>query len=182
MKASFLLLLIFLTSINSYSQADTINMESQSQNSSNGALADAYLSRSGKWRIYSLESILYKAHNVSMSAIEIEIMNLESRECVAFKKRDTIALMTLWARDFTQDKKQNELVDNKHGLPNFLSLGRVIETFYAIDNNNIVFTSGYESFQEIKDGWKLEPPGTRKYSHTWTRKNGLWKLTTKITD
>lgn len=170
MKASFLLVLTSLINVYCYSQ--TLDTAS-------GALA-ARSYRSEKWRIASRENVAFKTHNIPMSPIEIEIMDLESRECIAVKKRDTITLVRLWARDFTQDKKQNELVNNKHGLPNYLSLKRMIETFYAIDNNT-VFTSGYESFQEIKNDWKLEPLAKRKYSHTWTRKNGLWKLTTKIT-
>lgn len=116
-----------------------------------------------------------------MSTIEKEITDLESRECGAVKKRDTLTLLRLLTRDFTLDKKQHELVYSKHAFPNYLSLTRMIETFTVIDHN-VVFTSGYEMFQEIKDDWKIAQPAKRKYSHTWTRKDGLWKLTSKRSD
>jgi hypothetical protein len=186
MKASCVSFLGFLISAYSYSQADTTNVVnsrqhadlSASQSLSSGALADVRY-RSEKWWIYSRQNILYKVYKAPLSSVEIEIMDLESRECVAVEKKDTITLAILWARDFTQKKKHNELVQNKHGLPSYLSLRRMIESFSAIDNN-IVLTSGYETFREIKNGWKIEPPTRLKYFHTWTRNNGLWKLTTKI--
>jgi hypothetical protein len=185
MKASFLLLLTSLITVPSYSQLDTsivvdsklCSFLSSSQDSTSGTQARSYGPE--KWWFFSRENIGYKAHNIPLSPVELEIMDLESRECVAVKKRDTLSLMRLWARDFTQDKRPNELVSNKHGLPNYLSLDRMIETFYVIDNNT-VFTSGYESFREIKNDWQIGLLAERKYSHTWTKKNGVWKLTTKL--
>ena len=129
----------------------------------------------------SKENVSFKTSNLKLSDVENEITDLESEECGALKNRDTITLVKIWARDFTQDQKQNKIVDSKNGLPNYLSLGRMIESITEIDKNT-VYTSGYEVFREIKATEKFEEERTRKYFHIWTRKNGMWKLTTKRFD
>jgi len=179
-------LLSLFTSLNVYVYAQTVDSTSvarrvlsfPSQAPSNTTLKSAQASN--WWGVKSKDNVVFKVHDLQMSKIENEITDLESRECGAVKKRDTLVLIRLWARDFTLDKKQNEVVYSKHALPNYMSLTRMIENLTVVDSST-VFTSGYEMFQEIKDDWKVEPPAKRNYSHTWTRRNGLWKLTTKRT-
>ncbi|MBL0742986.1 nuclear transport factor 2 family protein [Chryseolinea lacunae] len=131
-----------------------------------------------KWAIVSKGNISIKTHGLSLSALETEITDLESRECDAVRKRDTLMLMRLWSRDFTLQEKQDEIINSKNGLPNYISLTRMIETITILDNNT-VSTSGFELFREIRADRKSNPEETRKYFHIWTRKNDLWKLTTK---
>lgn len=133
------------------------------------------------WQIVSTGPVLYKSHNLVLPPVEKEIIDLESLECTAEKKRDTLSLTRLWARDFTLDKKTNKVVTGKSGLPNYLSLTRMIEKITAIDENT-VFTSGYEMFQEVDCTTDLQPPAKRQYAHTWRRSDGLWKLTAKINE
>jgi len=188
MKAILLLLFAVLINIYCYSQtADTIGVinskprvfgfpsHEASTTSVNG------LHSSGWWRVTIKENVTFKTSNMQLSAAEDKITDLESEECGALKNRDTLTSIRIWARDFTQDGKQNRIVDSKNGLPNYLSLGRMIESITEIDSNT-VYTSGYEVFREIKATEKFEAERTRKYFHIWTRRNGTWKLTTKRFD
>jgi hypothetical protein len=107
--------------------------------------------------------------------LENEIIDLESRECKALKERDPATLHQLWSRDFTLDNQQNKLVDSQNALPNYMSIGRMVEKIAVLDIN-MVTTSGTESYQQVK-GSKIET-NQRKFFHTWTRRFGTWKLTT----
>ena len=188
MKAILLLLFTFL--MNSYSNAqtaDTMGVSNSrpkvfgfpSQKSSGVSVMSP--GSSDWWQIVSKENLTFKTNSLQLSAVEDKITDLESEECGALKNRDTMALVRIWARDFTQDGKQNKIVDSKNGLPNYLSLHRMTEFISEIDSNT-VYTSGYEIFREIKATEKFEEERTRKYFHIWTRRNGMWKLTTKRFD
>src|SRR5882672_9530002 len=135
MKATLLLLAAFLLNIHSYAQtADTINVINSkprvfgfpSQESSSTLIKGPR--SSDWWQVMSKENISFKTNHLQLSAVENKITDLESEECGALKNRDTVALIRIWAKDFTQDGKQNKIVDSKNGLPNYLSLGRMIES------------------------------------------------------
>jgi hypothetical protein len=115
-----------------------------------------------------------------MSAIENEIAILESRECQAVLKRDTLILKEIWVRDFTLDEPLNGLVSGKNPLRYYTSLKRMIEKFSTVDS--LVFTSGYELGQQLSISGKLEDPIKQTFFHTWAKKNGVWKLSTKTKD
>lgn len=121
-------------------------------------------------------NIVFASYNPEPSAIENEIVKLESRESVALKERNAVVLKELWARDFSLDKNQNELVEGPSALPNYMSVARMIDRVTVIDNNT-VSTSGTEYTQEVKDGKVIT--SERKFFHTWMRGIGGWKLTTK---
>jgi hypothetical protein len=129
--------------------------------------------------IVSKENIVYYSTSPIASHVEKEIAGLESRECTALKKRDGLTLSRLWLRDFSLDKKQNEIVTGNGSLANYLSLTRVIEKITVI-NSDLVYTSGYELFQELTNSPKLQPPARRTFFHSWKRENGAWKLTSKM--
>lgn len=122
------------------------------------------------------ENIVLATYNLQTTPQEQEIMDLEGRECKALKERDAATLKQLWSRDFTLDTQQNQLVDGQNALPNYMSIGRMIEHLTVLDANT-VSTSGTESSQQVKNG-KVENT-QRAFFHTWTRKFGTWKLTTK---
>lgn len=116
-----------------------------------------------------------------LSFVEELIVNLESDECEALRKRDHLALRRLWAKDFTVQQKQNKLVTNDNPLPNYLSFGRMIEKISVVDSVTAL-TSGYEIYQEFTTGVNTTPCTIRKFFHAWTKQNGLWKLSTKTHD
>jgi hypothetical protein len=126
----------------------------------------------------SRDNIVFKKNSLRISAVENEIVNLESRESTALENRDTLTLMMLWQRDFMLDKTQNKIVNDKSGLPNYISFRRMLESITQMDAIT-VYSSGYEEYQEIGEGSKVEPEKIRKFFRVWTRDGSVWKLTTK---
>lgn len=185
MKIIQLLLPVLLLGICSYAQtADTVLVTNSRSHAFGTPSTTTSLNAShstGWWQIVSRENVSFKTSKFQLSTVENKIMDLESEECGAVRSRDTMTLIKIWARDFTQDGKQNKVVESKNGLPNYLSLHRMAESITEIDSST-VYTSGYEMFREIKGTEKIEAERTRKYFHIWTRRNGLWKLTTKRFD
>lgn len=116
--------------------------------------------------------------NLQLLPIENEIADLEGLECNALLKRDTAILRKLWTRDFTLDDPLNELVDGKNPLPYYVSYTRMVEKL-TVMGDDMVYTSGQEFLQRLRTDGIVEERVTRKYFHAWTRKFGVWKLTTK---
>jgi hypothetical protein len=169
MKRPIALLILTATALTSFAQ-DTDSV------SSSGPFGSKLRFQTKNQNIYMTEeNIAFMSNNLQPSAVENEIVDLESRECKALKERDAATLHQLWSRDFTLDNQQNKLVDGKNALPNYMSIGRMVEKITVLDAN-MVTTSGTESYQQIKGG-KVES-GQRKFFHTWTRRFGIWKLTT----
>lgn len=130
--------------------------------------------------VISRGNISIVSAGIQLSFVEEMIVTLESQECEAIKTRDQATLQRLWEKDFTLQKNQPEIVTSSNALPAYLSFSRMIEKINVIDPNT-VYTSGFEFFQEFKDGLNVTPYTIQKYFHGWTRTNGLWKLTTKRT-
>jgi ketosteroid isomerase-like protein len=130
-----------------------------------------------KKKIKFIEHVGFTFYGPEMTPIELEIGTMESRECEALLKRDTATLISVWARDFTLDEPANGLVSGKNTLPYYTSLSRLIERCSVMDNT--VFTSGTETVQILQSDGKLPDPIQQTFFHTWTRKPGGWKLTTK---
>ena len=123
------------------------------------------------------EHVMLHTANFQRSDIERVIVDLEARECKALLKRDTLALREIWTRDFTLDEAMDKVISEKNALPYYISVSRMIETFSAA--GNLVFTSGYEILQQLSPHGKLEDPVKQSFFHTWTNRNGIWKLSTK---
>ena len=132
--------------------------------------------KTGWWM--SRGNITIAMTNFQLSPIENEIADLEGLECDALLKRDTAVLRRLWARDFTLDDPLNELVDGKNPLPYYVSYTRMVEKLTVI-GDDMVYTSGKEFLQRLRTDGVVEDRVERKYFHAWTRKFGVWKLTTK---
>lgn len=161
------------TSKNYLSGTQTKNLDSNQKSTFH------FQSRKQK-QIISKDHLIFYTDCILMSPIESEITDLESRECTALLKRDTITLIRLWARDFTLDEPVTGLTTGKNLLPYYVAIIRIVEKFGAFDN--VVFTSGYESFQQLKPNGNLEETVKRNFSHTWTENLGVWKLTTNTHD
>src|SRR5687767_10594568 len=145
MKVKFLLLWISLINAYSYSQTvDTASIVNSRTNlllssslDSSGNVTSVHSYRSDKWRIISRGNVSFKTYHTQIPAIENKIIDLESLECGAIKKRDTLRLMNLWERDFTLDNKANTLLDSKNALPHYLFFARMIETIIVLNNNTV---------------------------------------------
>jgi hypothetical protein len=148
-----------------------------SQDSSSTTFGNSLSFRTEKQKKYIInDNIVFATYNLTPTVQEQEIADLEGRECKALKERDAAALKQLWSRDFTLDTQQNQLTDGQNAIPNYMSIGRMIENITILDANTIS-TSGTESSQQVKNG-KIENT-QHTFFHTWMRKFGTWKLTTK---
>lgn len=122
-------------------------------------------------------NIAFTTYNLQLSPVENEIADLEALECNALLKRDTAVLKKIWTRDFTLDDQLNELVNGQSILPYYSSYSRMVEKCTVMEN--LVYTSGFEYVQTLKLHENLKDPIKRNYSHTWVRRYGVWKLSTK---
>lgn len=105
------------------------------------------------------------------------INSLEFREAEAIKKRDTIALLLLWERDFTRSVSQERVVDARTGLKYYSMYDRFVEQVTVTDS--IAFTSGKNVVSEINPYQKVKTGEIEHFRHTWVKQNGIWKLRNK---
>jgi hypothetical protein len=102
-------------------------------------------------------------------------------ESNALVKRDTAILKKLWVRDFTEDDEpENKILHvGANPIPYYTYVSRQIQKF--TDMGDVVFTSGIESSQKLRRDGSLDEMVKVDFFHTWTRKYGVWKITTKPT-
>lgn len=125
------------------------------------------------------DNISFTTRNFQLTPLESEILDLEVMESNALVKRDTAILKNLWARDFTEDDKPENKILHVGGnpIPYYTVVSRMIEKFTNM--GDIVFTSGHETYQKLRRDGSLEEMVKVEFFHTWTRKYGVWKITTK---
>lgn len=133
----------------------------------------------GQKRWFSKDHVRVETNRLQLTAIEDEISELESIECKALLKRDTAALKYIWVRDFTLDEPQNEILVSKNPIPHYLSLQRVIEKFIILEDEDVVYTSGYEIIGRLTSGGKTHQLTNRIFTHMWTKKFVGWRLSSK---
>ena len=115
---------------------------------------------------------------MALTPVETQIHDLEDAECEAMLKRDTATLRTIWARDFTLDDPQSELMVGENPIPYYVSFGRMIKRIDFMED--MVFTKGYEFVRLLKTDGTLADPEVREFFHTWVNKDEKWKLITRI--
>jgi hypothetical protein len=115
---------------------------------------------------------------LQFSIVENQIIALESEECNALLKRDTIVLRRIWARDYSFDEQITGLANGKNALPYYTVMNRIVEKINPTDS--VVFTSGIEYVQMLNTVEKLSDVTKRTFFHTWRKNYGVWKLTTNI--
>jgi hypothetical protein len=183
MKVSFLLFPLILSGygVSSQSTDSAVVNANAARRSSYSSLNNSSVNNSlhsKKQKFLTIKgNITFTSGNLQLSPLENEISDLEALECNAMLTRDAGALKKVWARDFTLDEPVTEMVNDNDVLPYYASLSRMIENFSEIGDT--AFTSGHELVQRIELNKKLEEPVRKEFFHTWTRKNGVWKLTTK---
>jgi ketosteroid isomerase-like protein len=114
-------------------------------------------------------------------AIETEIRNLEQSEVQAVLNKDTITLKRLWDKEFVVHNPEGKIVTAK---PN--SVDRPVlhmqRTSFTRDvqkimvNENIAISMGKEIVVSIDETSKTEQTVERRYTNTWMKKDGSWKL------
>lgn len=127
--------------------------------------------------IIAKDNVTFLASRLQMTAEEQEIFEMEAMECKALLKRDTIVLKNLWERDFTANQPVNVVVAGKNPLPYYVSYSRAVENFMI--KGDLVYTSGHETFQQLRSDSRLEDPIKRIFYHTWIKKFSGWRLVAK---
>ncbi len=126
--------------------------------------------------IVSVNTAVATSH-FTMTALESEIRSLEDTEVNALLKRDTATVKKIWAKDFTLDEVQTEMVTSGNPIPYYIFYSRTVEHIDLIDS--LVFSKGSESFRLLHSDATLGEPIQRSYFHTWQKQNGIWKLIMK---
>ena len=128
--------------------------------------------------VHGRDNVVFFSSGLILSAVENQMLNQEVIERKAMMDRDETTLKNIWARDFSlNESKTNEIMSSQSGLPFFASLTRVVEKCNAV--GELVFTSGYEQVRKLKPNGQLDEEFKRNFFHTWTQKDGVWKLSIK---
>ncbi len=180
MRATALLLLATLINTCAYSQvSDTTKILDSTTSSTTNRNYSMNRGHGGKatvfWEVKNGNNVMFKKSSFVNTEIIERISLLESQECEALRKRDSLRLMTLWTRDFTLDETQS-LVSSKGGIPYYTALYRMVEEITPIDSVTVI-TTGIEYQQQIGDFHTEEQK--KKFFHIWTKQYGIWRLSTK---
>jgi hypothetical protein len=131
----------------------------------------------GHKRWISRRHITIETTKLQLSSVEDEIAELESQECDALYRRDTLVLRVIWWRDFTLDGPKSELRTGNSPIPYYTTLYRTIDSFTVTDG--VVYTSGTEYMRRLQSNGKVMGLVTRRFTHMWVRKLFSWKLSSK---
>lgn len=142
---------------------------------SGGSINQKFLKDNGTSGIHVFRNLTVKSNSTTLIGKELEISQMEEKECNAVLKGNTTLLRSIWARDFTLDEPQNKVNASKNGLTTYLRFSRMIEQINDIGDT--VFTSGYEEFLPITEETKLTSV-KRTFFHTWKKSGLQWRLVT----
>lgn len=133
--------------------------------------------RQGDKHFLFRDNITIVTSNLQLSRIENEIAAVEEKEARAVLKRDTLALMRLWQKDFTLNMPTDQVGTSRSGLPYYGTYSRTIEAITNMDS--IVYTRGTELVQPLDLHSKVKPQIKQNFFHVWTKTLGGWRLTTR---
>lgn len=115
------------------------------------------------------------------SVLENKIKDLEQREVQAVLNKDTITLKRLWDKDYVVNNPEGKIVLAKHNSVDRpvlqrqrTSLTREVEKI--IVNGDVAISMGNETVVAMGDDSKPEQTTRRRYTNTWMKKGGSWKL------
>jgi len=113
--------------------------------------------------------------------IESEIKKLEQMEVQAVLKKDTVALLKLWDKDYVVNAP-----DNKINFAGKTTLDRPVlnrsrtsftrEVEQIIVRGNTVFSMGSETVVPTENQASSQPTVKRRYTNIWMKQDGSWKL------
>jgi len=126
------------------------------------------------------EHLAYASHILEgeESIVKNEIINIEQKEVQALFKRDTMALVKLWDRDFTRNEPLNQLVHRKNPLPFYALYERVVE-YISIEGDK-AYSTGTESYQTLEMKFEKSDSIQRHFTHIWERRGLDWVLAEQL--
>ena len=112
---------------------------------------------------------------------EAEIRKLEQQEVQAVLTKDTITLKTIWDKDYIVNNPENKIVlaqPNSVNRPVLqsqrTSFTRTVEQILV--NGDVVISMGSETLVPAGNVVDAGQTVKRRYTHTWLKKGGTWKL------
>lgn len=124
-----------------------------------------------------IDDVTIETPNIGLTPIEKALARAESMEIKALLNRDTLALKSIWLRDFTLVELQNKVYHDPNPLPHYLSLHRRIENILMTDDH--AYVSGTEYAVQIKEDGKVDTEVAQPYTHMWLKELFGWKLAAK---
>lgn len=128
-------------------------------------------------RWIKIDDVTVETLNIALTSVEETLARAESMEIRALLKRDTVALKSIWLKDFTLDELHNKVHHDPNPLPHYLSLHRRIEKIFVTSDH--AYVSGTEYAVQLKEGINVDTQVARKYAHMWIKELFGWKLATK---
>jgi hypothetical protein len=186
MKMTITILVCFFSYLSNGQLADTtIDLSSKDTLTISNSYNQAFRQRVGgvspqtaQTHIHGRNNVVFFSSGLMLSTVESQIFNQEVIERKAMMDRDESTLKNVWERDFSlSDTKTNELMSSQSGLSFYASLTRVVEKCNPV--GDLVFTSGFEQVRKLKPNGQLDEEFKRNFFHTWTKKDGVWKLSIK---
>lgn len=113
--------------------------------------------------------------------VENEIRALEQTEVKAVLEKDSATLLKLWDNNYVVNSPENVVV-----FPGKTTLDRPVlkqsrtsftrEVEHVIVRGDVIFSMGNETVIRKSDDNASEQTIKRRYTNTWMKKNGTWKL------
>ena len=135
----------------------------------------------GKFVITALSLLIFVSSYSQNEKIETEIRQLEAKRVQAFLKKDTAALLSLWAPDYfvnrpagivsTRDKILELVLTD---TISFSSLKSEVE--YISVKSNFVISMGNETITPSGNNPNAGKTLKRRFTHIWSKDNDSWKL------
>ena len=134
-----------------------------------------------KFSITSLSLLIFVCSYSQNEQIEKEIRQLEEKRVAAFLKKDTAALLRIWAPDYfvnrpaglvsTRDKILELVLTDTISFSNFKS-----EVEYIRVKSNFVISMGNETITPGGNNPDAGKTLKRRFTHIWSKENDTWIL------
>ena len=125
------------------------------------------------------------AQSSSQDSVEALIRRLDGAEAEGLLHRDSTALRTIWARDFTVNNPRSSITRGseevvaliRNGTIDYAAFVRNIETI--LFHGNTVIVMGSEIIKPVNKAPFAGETVRRRFTHLWMRRNGQWRLTAR---
>jgi len=134
-----------------------------------------------KFIVTSIAFLIFICGYSQNEKIENEIRQLEEKRTVAFLKKDTTALLRMWAPEYFVNRPAG-LVSKRDKILelvltdtiSFTSMKSEVEYIYV--KSNFVISMGNETITPSGKNANAGKTLKRRFTHVWSKDDGKWKL------